>query len=925
MKKLVKEDKFWHLRTIDEVLAEVGSHRKGLSENDVRQRIIDFGENKLSLEKNFLWYKVLLDKFNSLLIYILFAAGLVALFSGEELEFIIIMIIIVMTIFLGYFQEYKADRTINALNKLTAKKVIVIRDGKKKSVFAENLVPGDIVLLSRGDIVPADLRIIEVQGLKINEAIITGESQDRNKSVEALANEKLSIGDMINLAFSSTHVTGGSGVGVVVETGLNTFIGKVSTTIEKIKLQKSPIQKKIDLMSKRISYIVLSVTLLLLIIMLFKGNDFYTSILLVAAVAIAGIPESFPLALTLTFSNGIKKMAKQNAIVKDLNSVETLGTTTVICTDKTGTLTQNKMRVSSFLVGGTHIYETKGKGYEPLNIFYKDSQEIKREEISFNQEFLNSCVLCNDAEISFEKKDWNLIGEPTEGAIITFAKSCGMDENVIREQNKRVFIEPFDPLKKFMITVNKNVDDDKHYSFFLKGAGEIVLGKCSFYRDHNGNVHEISSAIKKHFENKIEEFNSKGLRVLSIASKKIECKSDDEKKFIESHLNKDYIFEGLVGIEDPIRDEVYDAVSQCLKAGIKIVMITGDHKLIAMNIGEKLGILNKNSSKVLEGFEIDKLNDKELDEVISDVAIFARTTPEHKLRIVDSFQRKGEIVAMTGDGVNDAPALKKADIGVSMGKNGTEVAREASNMVLTDDNFATIVKAVREGRTVYSNIRRFIYYLLTGNFTEVTLILVSVIILGPQFLPLTALMILFINLVTSTIPALALSIEPTHDKVMNQRPRNPKERLLSSYILTKIIILIPFLLFGTLGLFMWEYFIALGSYQKSMTFAFATLITFELFHTFNARRLHTTIFDKGFFSNVYIFLAVGVSFVLMFLTIYTPFGQEIFETEALELFDWIVIFVISSLVIVFSEIVKLSVRSEFNEQKNLRGLKFTFE
>jgi len=920
----IKEDKFWHLRTVDEVFSELQSSKQGLNDKDIKDRLKLYSENKLSSKEFFNWHKVLFDKVNSLLIYILFAASIIALISGETLEFVIILIIILMTVFLGFFQEYKADKTIKALNNLSAKKVLVMRNGVKKEILSEHLVVGDIVYLKRGDIVPADLRLIEVLGLQINEAIITGESVDRLKIVKHLSEENIGLADMTNLAFSSTSVTAGNGIGVVVETGLNTFIGKISSSIENIKNEKSPIQKKIDLMSKRISYIVLSIAFLLFLILLLKGNTLYFSLLLVSAVAIAGIPESFPLALTLTFSSGIKKMAKQNAIVKDLNSVETLGTTTVICTDKTGTLTENKMRVVNVCLPYDMNFDIKGIGYEPNNTFYLNKKIVNKSELKISPQFLNALVLCNDSEINFEDGNWKLLGEPTEGALLTFAKSLDIDDNVLREDNKKIEVVPFNPIKKYMISVNKSVNNKNKYDFYLKGAGEIVLNKCSYIRAKDNILIKLNSKIKQEIIENIEKYNSKGLRVLSIASKSIVDKSNLKKEFISNNIEVDkYIYEGFVAIEDPIREEVYEAVEQCHKSGIKIVMITGDHKLIAQNIGDKLNLLTPHSNRILEGFEIDKLNDKELDEIILEVSIFARTTPEHKLRIVDSFQRIGQIVAMTGDGVNDAPALKKADIGISMGKNGTEVAREASNMVLTDDNFATIVKAVKEGRTVYSNIRRFIYYLLTGNFTEVGLILLSLII--GLSLPLTALMILFVNLVTSTVPALALSIEPTHNKVMNQKPRNPKERLLSGYILTKIIVLIPFLLFGTLGLFMWELFIVEGSLEKAMTIAFATLITFELFHAFNARRLHTTIFDKGFFENKYLFIAIGVSFLLMLISIYSTVGQKIFSTVPLLLQDWLIIIFVSLFVIIFTEIVKLSIKAEFKEQGALRGVKMDIE
>lgn len=919
--KKIVDDSFWHLRTLEETFKELKSSKSGLEEHEAKKRLEQFGKNKLTTEKKFNWWKILFEKINSILIYVLLGASLIAFFSGELLEFIIIILIILMTIFLGFFQEYKADRTIKALNKLTAKKVLVLRNNKKKEILSEDLVVGDIVYLKRGDIIPADLRIIESNGLEANESIITGESVDKIKTTHHLSEENISLGDMTNIAFSSTSVTAGTGYGIVIETGLKTFIGKISSTIENIKNEKSPIQKKIDLMSKKISYIVITVAILLFLLLIFKGNSLYFSLMLVSAVAIAGIPESFPLALTLTFSNGIKKMARNSAIVKDLNSVETLGATTVICTDKTGTLTENKMRVAKVFTPNGTSYQIKGIGYEPNNEFYIGEEKIKKNNINISEEFLKTATLCNESEIKYEKNEWKLKGEPTEGALLTFAKSLDIDENVLREDNKEIYVQPFNPLKKFMITVNENIDKKTEHFAYIKGAGEIVLEKCSHVR-FNNTIVKLDDKTKKEIRKKIEFENENGLRVLSLASKKINITSKN-KKDIEKHIEKDFVFEGFASIEDPIRKEVYDAVSECNKAGIKIVMITGDHKLIAKHIGEKLNILNHKHSKVLEGFEIDKLTDKELDEIITDVSIFARTTPEHKLRIVKSHQRQGQIVAMTGDGVNDAPALKKADIGISMGKNGTEVAREASNIVLTDDNFATIVKAVKEGRTVYSNIRRFIYYLLTGNFTELGIILLAVIIGLP--LPLTALMILFVNLVTSTIPALALSVEPTHEKVMNQKPRNPKERLLSSYILTKILVLVPFLLFGTLGLFMWELYIVEGSLEKAMTMAFATLITFKLFHAFNARRLHTTIFDKGFFNNKKLFLAIICSFILMLIGIHTLIGQQIFGTIPLFLTDWLIIIIISSLVVVFTEIVKLSIKAEFKEQSSLQGIKINLE
>ncbi len=927
----IKDDKFWYLRTIDETLNEVSGSQKGLSDKEAKERLSRYGKNTLDLKKSTNWYRILFSKFNSLLIYILLVAAIVSLVLGDILEFVVIMLIILMTVFLGFIQEYRADKTISALKKLAAKGIEVQRNNEKVEIPTEELVVGDIVYLKRGDIVPADLRLIKVEGLEIDESHLTGESEYVSKSTKHLSEENININEMENMAFSSTHVTKGSAIGVVVETGLKTYIGKISSEIENIEHEKSPIQKRIDKFSKKISYIVIGIVIVLLLMnFLFRGEPI--SLVMLAAIAVAGIPESLPLALTMAFTNGIKKMSRQNAIVKDLNSVETLGTTNVICTDKTGTLTENKMRVSEFFIPKGHIYEVLGTGYDPNNKFYLEGKEVKISEVKITEDFLRACVLCNDSEVCLEENDWKLKGAPTEGALMTLAKSFDVEEHVLRENNKRIYIEPFDPSKKYMVSVHENINKENVIDFYMKGAGEIVLDMCTHYTSPDGRVIELPKSYKEEIRKKIEDFNKRGLRVLSLASKSLKLKENlNEEEFtkkIEYNKDKSYVFEGFVGIEDPIREEVHGAVEQCHNAGIKIVMITGDNRFIAEHIATSLGIYEEGKNRIIEGYELDKLNNQELDAIIEEVAVFARTSPEHKLRIVDSFQRKGRVVAMTGDGVNDAPALKKAEIGVSMGKDGTEVAKEASNMVLADDNFATIVKAVKEGRTVYSNIRRVVYYLFTGNMGELGVLLLAFII-GTFILdlpmPLTALMILFINLVASTVPALALSVEPTHEKVMRQKPRDPNENVLSNYIMIKIIIMLPVILAGIFGFFLWEYFIGSGVEAKAVTVAFLTLLMFRIFNSLNARRLHTTIFDKGFFRNPYIFMSMLLSLFAGLVTIQTSIGNEIFETVQLDIIYYIICAAMGFSIILYVELVKLRVKAEFQEQSKLQGTEMKLE
>ena len=903
---------YWHEISVDEIILELKSSTTGLKEQEAKDRLKINGLNTIAQEEKNKVFKLLFRNFNSLLIYILLGSALISLFSNHLIEFIVIAVIILLTGLFGFIQEYHAGKSLQALSKLTVKYVEVIRDGKKTQISHEELVIGDIIILKRGMIVPADIRVIESKGLSADESILTGESIQKYKRTDKIEELDVPISDQHNMLFAGTSITNGHGHGIIIATGLESEIGKISSSLRKIGFQRSPLQKQIDNMSRRIAYTVIFACAFLLLILLTKNVGIFESLILVGAVAVSGIPESFPLAMTMALSNGVKRMAKKNAIVKDLSSVETLGTTTVICTDKTGTLTENKMLVEKVFFSDGLEVEVKGHEYNPTSTFSNKQEVFDKHKFTNYQEFFKVCILCSDAQLTIKDEEWILSGEPTEGAILALAKSAGFDDLTIRKNNKHLFEIPFDPFEKFMITINEYHDNKTAY---LKGAVEKVLEKCNYIRTKNGEIKKLNQSMVDKVLFQVHHYGNQTYRVLGIATKQV--------KNIHEDLNSKFIFEGLVGIDDPVREQALQAVEECQSANVRVIMITGDHKHTAKSVGKKLGLIQSSEDLILEGWELDKLSDEELDKIISKVIIFSRTTPNHKLRIVSSLQRKGEIVAMTGDGVNDAPALKKADIGISMGKSGTEVAREASNMVLTDDHFSTIVNAIKEGRTIYSNIRRFIYYLLTGNMTEVILI-ISTVLIG-LMTPLTALMVLFINLITSTFPALALSVESTHIKVMKQKPRNSDEKILSHYILLKIFVLVPLLFLGTLALFLWELNISGGGIEKARTVAFATLIMFELLHTFNARSLHTTIFNKNFFSNKYIFIAVGTSLLLMILAIHSGIGQKIFNTVPLSAIEWITITIVSSLVIIVAEIIKALIKSEFKEQKRLKGLRIQFE
>jgi Ca2+-transporting ATPase len=917
----------WHLKSVDETLTELKTTNKGLVEQEVLSRLKKYGPNSIAKENKNSPLKILVRNFNSLLIYIMAGSALVSLLTDHILEFSVIACIIFLTGILGFVQEYRASKSIDALQQLTAKKVFVTRDGKEHEILAEHLVPGDVVKLRRGMIVPADIRIMESKGLTVDESILTGESVSKSKFSEKLETDAL-ITERTNIIFSGTNVTAGSGVGIVVETGLKSELGKISLTLKEIPQNKSPLQQKIDVMSSNISYGVLIVSFLFFVVLIMKGFSFFETLLLVSAVAVSGIPESFPLALTLALSKGVRNMAKSNAIVKDLNAVETLGTTTIICTDKTGTLTENKMRVVKLMFPDGKELSIEGKGYDPQGVFKIADKEINVKDLKNTDELFRTFILCNNAELKLDNGNWTVYGESTEGALVTLAKSAGLDDVTLRTSSKRIFEIPFDPSIKYMMSVNEEKLKDKTITnAYMKGAVEKIIDKCTYFRQSDGRLKEFTKTEKEKILKHVDNYSSLTLRVMGFASKKIpKLTIEKNGKIKESdlkQLNTGFVFEGIVGIEDPIRPDVYDAIKTCHEAGIKVIMVTGDHRATAESIGTKLGLIKNKGDLIIEGQELDKMSDDELDHNISNVVIFARTTPGHKLRIVSSLQRTGEIVAMTGDGVNDAPALKKADIGVSMGKNGTDVARESSDMILADDNFSTIVKAIKEGRSIYSNIRRFVYYLLSGNFTEVSLMVITALI--GIITPLSAIMILFVNIVTSTFPSLALSIEPAHLKIMKQHPRNPKEKLLSNYILLKTLVMVPLLFSGTFLLFIWELAVNNSGIEKARTVAFATLILFELFNGYNSRSLHTTIFNKNFFKNKVMFIATGTSFLLLLLCVYTNAGQYIFKTVPLGIVDWIAIILVSGFAILVSEVIKLLIKSEFEEQGKLKGVEMKVE
>jgi len=920
----VSKPHYWYLKSTQESLYALNSAKEGLSNQEVSQRQEKYGKNHIAQEGRFTLLHIVWDKFNNFIIYILIAAAIISLFTDHQLEFYVIMIIVLFTVVLGVVQEYSAGKAIDALTKLTAREVTVFRAGEKITIDAQELVPGDIVLLTRGMTAPADMRVLESHALMLDESILHGESATKLKIAKQLQQQDIALTEQDNIVFAGTHITNGSGLGLVYATGLHSELGKISATLKTLSRQKSPLQRKLDRMSLHISLAVLVICGVLFFLLLQGGSPLGPALILIAAIAVSGIPESFPVALTVALSSGVRRMAKKNAILRDLSSVETLGTTTVICTDKTGTLTENKMRVSNVYFPHGKECAVKGKGYEPISEFFQNSKRVPAATFSSHRYLVAGCILCNNADIYNHQDEWKLRGEPTEGALLAFAKSIHDDDKVMREHHPRVYEMPFDPLHKHMITVHEKRGGKQ--ICYLKGAVETVMDKCTHMRISANRVRKISAEDRRIIHKKISSYTEKTLRVLAIARKPLArriVKNNKISKKDESQIHNGYILEGIIGLEDTIRPEVPKAIQECLAAGVRTVIITGDHKETAENIGRKLGLFTSVRHRTIVGHELETMTDQELRDVIDDVVIFARTTPEHKLRIVKALQDKGHVVAMTGDGVNDAPALKKADIGVSMGKCGTDVARESSNMVLADDSYTSIVHAIEEGRTIYSNIRRFVYYFLTGNVMKVSLMVLAVL-LGLS-IPLTALMILFINLVNSSLPAFALSVEPTHAKVMRQKPRPTNENLLSSYLLLKILVLVPIGVLGPLLLFIWEINVLGSSVARAQTVVFATIVLMELLHAFNARSLNRSVFALGVAGNKYLLLFTAMSFTLTLMVIYTSFGQALFSTIPLGFGDWISVIFVAVSILIICEIIKLLIASEFAELNSVKDLDIRWE
>jgi Ca2+-transporting ATPase len=840
-----------------EILKILNTSLEGLSEEEVKIRILTHGKNVLEKKRRKRPFEIFFSQFKDFLIFILIASAIVSGFVGELLDTITIIVILFINSFIGFIQEYRAEKAMEALSKMASPYAVVIRKNKIKKIPAEELVPGDIILLEAGDIVPADLRLLEVYQLKIDESPLTGESVPVLKQVEPVLEKNVPISERKNMAFKGTLVINGRGKGVVVATGMNTELGKIAKMVQEEET-KTPLQKRLADFGKKLGLATIFICVVIFVFGILRGEEPLVMLLTAVALAVAAVPEALPAVVTITLALGARKMVNLNALVRNLPAVETLGSVTFICTDKTGTLTQNKMTVRE--------------------IFFFEK----------NFDFLFLCmVLNNDVKITEKNK---LTGDPTEIALYEYAKNKGFDKIELQKRFPRVFEIPFDPKRKAMTTVHKK---ENGYLVFTKGALETILEKSDFILIE-GKVISITEDIKREIFDRALEFAKRGMRLLAFSYK--ETTDISEAEALESHL----IFLGFCGMIDPPREEVKESIALCKSAGIKVVMITGDHPVTAYAIAKELEIVEKDDpieEVLITGKELEEMDLEEFEKRVEKIKVYARTSPEQKLKIVKALQDKGQFVSMTGDGVNDAPALKKADIGVAMG-SGTEVAKEASDLILLDDNFATIAKAVKEGRKIYDNIRKFVKYTMTSNFGEIWTVGLAPFLGLP--LPLLPVHILWINLITDGLPGIALSGEIAEKDIMQRPPRHPKESIFAHGLGTHIIWV--GLLMGAVSLFTQA--LALKYHMHWQTMVFSVLCLSQLGQVLAIRSEKESLFKIGILSNKVLLFSVIFSIFLQLAIIYCPIFNKLFHTQPLSLKELALTFCLSSIVFIAVEIEK---------------------
>jgi len=873
--------KSWHSIEAEQVVEIFESDAiDGLGPLSIKHREDYFGKNVLKERKQDSKLKKFLLQFHNALIYILLGASLVTALLHEWIDSGVIFAVVIINVIIGYVQEIKAQEAIESLKKMMNTEAVIIRDGKKISISSIDLVPGDIVLLESGSKVPADMRLIESKDLKVDESMLTGESVSTLKSV-TLKDQDITLNDRDNMAYSGTFVTYGRAKGVVVATAEHTELGKIAHLIEETTSMETPLTKKISAFSKILLYVILALAAFTFVIGVLRENSAVETFMASVALAVGAIPEGLPAAVTITLAIGVSRMATKNAIIRKLPAVETLGSVTTICSDKTGTLTQNKMSVTDIFCSGS-AYTVSGSGYKPEGDFFKDEEKVEFLDETLI-EILRVGYLCNESYLLEKDGHYSINGDPTEGALVVSALKAGCSEHILNTTFPRLDLLPFESDRQFMATINRDVENNQNV-LYLKGSIEKTLAICDF-ESIDGEVVAIN---RDTIMQQAELFASKGLRVLALAKKLVEGDTIHNRL-----LDNKFVFIGLQAMMDPPRPEAIEAVKESIDAGIKIIMITGDHALTAFSIAKMMSIVPQETEfegAVIRGNELFNLTDEELIEKVADVRVFARVEPEQKLRIVDALQARGDIVAMTGDGVNDAPALKQADIGIAMGIGGTEVAKEASDMILSDDNFSSIAHAVKEGRNVFDNLIKFITWTLPTNLGE-GLVILFAIMLGLT-LPILPVQILWINMSTAIFLGLMLVFEPKEDDIMQRQPRDPKAPILNKSMIIQMLAVGFYMLVASYSMF--NYALSQGySVEYARTIAVNIFVFIELFYLFSCKDLDDSVFQTNIFNNKFLLLGVGLMIFVQVTFTHAPFMQLMFKSEAIDIVTWTQILLIS--------------------------------
>ncbi len=864
------KDQKWHSTGAEDVLKHLGVDvEKGLDSKGAKKRLEEHGPNELPKGKKRPAWMRLLMQFHNVLIYVLIAAAIITALMDHWIDTWVILAVVIVNALIGFIQEGKAERALESIRDMLSLDAVVIRDGEKKTVEAEDLVPGDIVMLKSGDKIPADIRLVKSKDFRVEESPLTGESTAVEKTAEP-ADEDAVIGDRTSMAFSGTVVVYGKATGVVVATGEKTELGKINKMMSEVEKITTPLLQKIDKFGKWLSLIILGVTAMFFAFGYFF-RDYTIAELFLAAISlvVASIPEGLPAIMTITLAIGVQRMAARNAIIRRLPSVETLGSVDVICSDKTGTLTRNEMTAKT-IITAEKKYTVEGTGYNPEGSILLDEEKVDPEDDKVLRQLLQTIRTSNNSEIGQDDDgSWKLTGTPTEGALLTLSYKGGFKDF----KPKRIDHIPFESDHKYMATLN---DVDGEHVVFMTGAPERVLEMCNKQYTADGE----QDVDRDYWEKKMEEVAAKGQRLLGAAFNK----TDKSRTEIEKDdLEKQKVFLGIIGIIDPPRDEVIDAIRECKEAGVQVKMITGDHAITAKAIGKEIGI--GDGEKVMTGRELEEMDDEKLREIADEYDVYARTSPEHKLRLVQALQDNGRLCAMTGDGVNDAPALKKANIGIAMGIKGTEVSKDAAEMVLADDNFASIINAIEEGRTVYDNLRKTLLFLLPTNGAE-ALVLMAAILLGTTVMPITPVQVLWVNMVTAVTLALAITFEPMEEKVMQRPPRKPDEPILGKLFVWRIVF-VSFLI-GALTFWVFNHIDGPDVDDAiKRTVAVNTLVAGQLFYLFNCRKIKLPSLGKGFFNNKYAFIAAGALIVLQMFFAYMPFMNTFFGTAPIQASYWL--------------------------------------